>query len=353
MARKYGNKTGAYSLPTSSDATGSWISTSEVARQVGLTAWPLTLEGVPTLQVGTYVYALSSGAADTIQAGGNFYKANGQEVSRSAETELFSLIGTTYGVGDGSTTFNVPDLSNLPYRYLETTTASGSTLANLSGVAVLPSHGHNVYGTTGTTASQPTNNNGPPRTYRTAVPFTPDVGAFGSPDGNHGRHRQAKVLICKSAVTAPVGCVFPVLLPINTADFEGAIPADLLIASGQDVSREENAVLFSLYDTKFGNGDGSTTFGLPDLRGLFLRGFEDGIVASGILSPTNYISDSFARHSHTVNLLVTNQNQAQSAGGAQPNAPYLGTPATGGSNVGSGSESMPPNISVVWVLVKG
>lgn len=35
---------------------------------------------------------------------------NGAQVSRSLYAALFQAIGTTYGVGDGSTTFNVPDL---------------------------------------------------------------------------------------------------------------------------------------------------------------------------------------------------------------------------------------------------
>jgi len=35
---------------------------------------------------------------------------NGQEISRSTYSDLFSLIGVTFGGGDGSTTFNVPDL---------------------------------------------------------------------------------------------------------------------------------------------------------------------------------------------------------------------------------------------------
>jgi microcystin-dependent protein len=34
----------------------------------------------------------------------------GQAISRTAYKELFNAIGTTWGVGDGSTTFNVPDL---------------------------------------------------------------------------------------------------------------------------------------------------------------------------------------------------------------------------------------------------
>jgi microcystin-dependent protein len=36
--------------------------------------------------------------------------ANGQAVSRAAYPALFAAISTTYGAGDGSTTFNVPDL---------------------------------------------------------------------------------------------------------------------------------------------------------------------------------------------------------------------------------------------------
>lgn len=34
---------------------------------------------------------------------------NGTEVSRTTYADLFSVIGTTFGVGDGSTTFNLPD----------------------------------------------------------------------------------------------------------------------------------------------------------------------------------------------------------------------------------------------------
>ena len=37
-------------------------------------------------------------------------KSNGAEVSRTLYAELFAAIGTTYGEGDGSTTFNLPDL---------------------------------------------------------------------------------------------------------------------------------------------------------------------------------------------------------------------------------------------------
>lgn len=41
---------------------------------------------------------------------GNIWKfPNGQAISRATYPALFSLVGTAYGVGDGSTTFNLPD----------------------------------------------------------------------------------------------------------------------------------------------------------------------------------------------------------------------------------------------------
>ena len=41
----------------------------------------------------------------------NFLELNGQAVSRTIYSDLFELYGTTYGTGDGSTTFNLPNLS--------------------------------------------------------------------------------------------------------------------------------------------------------------------------------------------------------------------------------------------------
>ena len=46
---------------------------------------------------------------------------NGQNVSRTTYANLFSVIGTTYGSGDGSTTFTLP---NLHHKFLEGTTTT-------------------------------------------------------------------------------------------------------------------------------------------------------------------------------------------------------------------------------------
>lgn len=43
-------------------------------------------------------------------APGGWLLCNGQAISRSTYSDLFAVIGTTYGAGNGSTTFNLPDL---------------------------------------------------------------------------------------------------------------------------------------------------------------------------------------------------------------------------------------------------
>ncbi|AIF54144.1 tail fiber protein [Pelosinus sp. UFO1] len=53
-------------------------------------------------------------------------------------------------------------------------------------------------------------------------------------------------------------------------------PDGWLKANGSAVSRAQYAKLFAAIGTLFGAGDGSTTFNLPDLRGEFVRGFDDG-----------------------------------------------------------------------------
>ncbi len=64
-------------------------------------SWAAGGGGVPA---GTVIYH----AANTPPT--DFIKANGAAISRTTYSGLFTAIGTTFGVGDGSSTFNVPDL---------------------------------------------------------------------------------------------------------------------------------------------------------------------------------------------------------------------------------------------------
>lgn len=72
---------------------------------------------------------------------------DGSAVSRDTYATLFDVIGTTYGVGDGSTTFNVPDLSGRVVIGVSGTHALAST-GGAETVTInennLPSHAHSV-----------------------------------------------------------------------------------------------------------------------------------------------------------------------------------------------------------------
>jgi len=67
---------------------------------------------------------------------------DGSAVSRTTFARLFAAIGTTFGVGDGSTTFNVPDLRQ---RFPLGVAASG-TGSTLGGTGGTIDHDHAVSG---------------------------------------------------------------------------------------------------------------------------------------------------------------------------------------------------------------
>ena len=55
----------------------------------------------------------------------------------------------------------------------------------------------------------------------------------------------------------------------------GTAPSNWLECDGSAVSRTTYSALFAVIGETYGNGDGSTTFNLPDLRGEFIRGFDN------------------------------------------------------------------------------
>lgn len=72
----------------------------------------------------------------------------------------------------------------------------------------------------------------------------------------------------KSGFITPVGAVIP---------YAGsAPPKGWLLCDGSPISRELYPDLFTAIGTNWGQGDGSSTFNIPDLRGQFLRGVDNG-----------------------------------------------------------------------------
>lgn len=93
-------------------------------------------------------------------------------------------------------------------------------------------------------------------------------------------------------------------LPPGTiiADTSVVVPVGYLVCNGQLVSRSDYPDLFAAIGTMFGDGDGITTFSVPDLRGEFIRGWDEGRGADPWLNrPLGTVqSDAFQNHKHDI-----------------------------------------------------
>lgn len=75
-------------------------------------------------------------------------------------------------------------------------------------------------------------------------------------------------------------------------------PVGWLKANGAEVSRTTYANLFAAIGTHYGAGNGSTTFNLPDLRGEFLRSWDDGRGVDANRWFGSWQADEFRSHAH-------------------------------------------------------
>lgn len=106
-----------------------------------------------TTKPGTYcpMGTITMFGATTVPSSG-WLLCQGQAVSRTTYAGLFAVISTTWGVGDGSTTFNLPDLrGRAPIGAGTGTGLTARTLAGLVGTetvalatADIPTHSHSI-----------------------------------------------------------------------------------------------------------------------------------------------------------------------------------------------------------------
>ena len=128
--QKNGTKVATFTSNASSNVTANIsvpTKTSELTNDSGF----LT----SVLPIGSYIQFAGSQAPD------GFLVCNGGAISRTTYSALFAVIGTTYGSGDGSTTFNLPNLID---RFLQGGETSGTIkdagLPNITGYIFAPAH---------------------------------------------------------------------------------------------------------------------------------------------------------------------------------------------------------------------
>jgi microcystin-dependent protein len=151
--------------------------------------------------------------------------------------------------------------------------------------------------------------------------------------------------------------------PGTVITFAGSTaPTGYLACSGQQVDRVTYADLFAAVGTVFGVGDGTTTFNLPDLRGEFVRGWDNGRgIDSGRAFGSTQNSANLA-HSHTItdpghqhNATLTDDTRNVADGGVTGgNVPTTAVTdnAVTGITVDSsgGTEARPRNIALLYCI---
>lgn len=118
------------------------------------------------------------------------------------------------------------------------------------------------------------------------------------------------------------------------------IPAGFLECNGASLSKTTYANLFAKIGTTYGST--STTFKLPDLRGEFIRGFDNGRGVDNGRAIGSYQADAFKSHSHGWSVSGGSVLGATSTGGAD-----LYNQST--SSVG-GNETRPRNIAMMFCI---
>lgn len=357
-AKRPAGYSGPYTPPSTGGAPGSYMSPTEAAALRQRNLWPAAFKPgqPPGVEVGEIVGVLATGVLDSVNAAiaGSLMVASGATLSRTVYDDLFTVYNETFGAGDSNTTFGTIDIQN-NYSYLEGTTTSGITYpANYRVEGVLPTHQHNVEIGTSVTprAASPTNG-----FIRLSSTFTYSTGLnYNASDKNESRHLQLiRCVATKSIPSPPVGSIQYVLAPgylPSEIETLGVVPGGYLIPSGQDVSRSVYSELFNRIGIKFGSGDGSTTFGLPNFLGLFSRGSSnpDYITTSGTdLPPSGYLGDNLISHVHGYGPAHYNVNgDGFPQGGGK--AATTGNVASSDSDIG-GAETRPKNITAVYYLV--
>ena len=151
-----------------------------------------------------------------------YLDCNGSEVSRETYSILYNMIGTYYGIGDGITTFNLPNLSTTTSQYI-----IRYVQQDLSGTGTGSGTGSN---TNTIVVSPPVN--------------TPGINAI-------------QMLPYPLPYVPAVGTIL-----LNSVNL---LPDGYLACNGTLVSRSTYHILFDMIGTYYGTGDGSTTFKLPHL----------------------------------------------------------------------------------------
>lgn len=256
-----------------------------------------------------------------------FLLEDGSEVSRTTYSSLFAVIGTTYGAGDGTLTFNLPDSRGRTTVNRNASDPEFATIGQVTGsktealtIAQLPIHTHiqdihnhtqvahdhsqnshahtqpahahaysinqgnaqfSVAGGTGmdnrgsnnaTTSSATPTINGATATNIATTATNNAATATNQNAGSGSTHNNIQPSIVKmSAIKYSPVDLTATQLPAGSSiqGYWSTAPSGYVLEDGAAYSRTDPsyAPLYAAISTTYGIGDGSTTFNVPDSRG--------------------------------------------------------------------------------------
>ena len=179
-------------------------------------------------------------------------------------------------------------------------------------------------------------------------------------------------VITPSSLADYIESLSDLLVPVSTVKYvaRGTAPTGWLKCNGAAISRSQYAKLFAAIGTTYGAGNSANTFNLPDLRGEFIRGWDDGRGIDSGRSLGSAQASAFASHSHPITDKAHSHNLFASSaddGGAGSGWRWESNNNTrssqvGGSNISSnstgitgtesagGAETRPRNIAMLAII---
>lgn len=133
-------------------------------------------------------------------------------------------------------------------------------------------------------------------TTGTATGITKAMVGLGNVDNTSDANKPAS-----TAVQALIDSILAARRGTISAVPFASVPTGALACNGQAVSRTTYAALFALIGTAYGAGDGSTTFNVPDYRGVHLRGLDAGRGLDVGRTLGSYQDSANLAHNHGVN----------------------------------------------------
>lgn len=151
-------------------------------------------------------------------------------------------------------------------------------------------------------------------------------------------------LLINQSSTAPAGTVIP--------HAASAAPFGFVKCNGAAISRTTYADLFAAIGTTFGGGDGSTTFNVPDLRGEFIRGWDDGRGVDSGRGFGSFQNHQYEDHYHNYNDHRGGYSyQSHYSGPNTTTYEYDTTRSTTYAQNGNrGSETRPRNVALLYCI---